>query len=230
MATALGPGGACGAKALVRAAAQVPRELGPSRRRGSSRCSAAAEEGQGTDRKGPDRRQAFFQLAGLAAGVATLVNASEALAVGSPKIGFKKDLKKKRVLKIPDSEYQNGPEGLKYVDLKVGAGPVAKVGERVAIHFDCRWKNITFMTSRQGMGVTGGTPFGFDVGAKSGTAGSTLKGLDLGVRGMHVGGLRRLKVPPELAYGNKAVGEIPPGATLDIDVELLSIKTNPFGA
>ena len=36
------------------------------------------------------------------------------------------------------------------------------------------------------MGVTGGSPLGFDVGARG--AGGTLKGLDLGVRGMRVGG------------------------------------------
>lgn len=48
----------------------------------------------------------------------------------------------------------------------------------------------------QGMGVTGGSPIGFDVGTdpKYGT----LPGLDQGVRGMRVGGLRKLLIPPEL--------------------------------
>ena len=50
-----------------------------------------------------------------------------------------------------------------------------------------------------------------------------------GVEGMRIGGLRRLRVPPELAYGDKGVQEIPGGATLDIDVELLSIKQPIFG-
>lgn len=31
------------------------------------------------------------------------------------------------------------------------------------------------------------------------------------------------------AYGNKGFGEIPPGASLNIDLELLSIKTSPYG-
>eukprot|EP00958_Prasinococcus_capsulatus_P001218 scaffold106_cov380-Prasinococcus_capsulatus_cf.AAC.56 len=78
------------------------------------------------------------------------------------------------------------------------------------------------------MGVTGGSPFGFDVGS-AGVEAGVLPGLDQGVEGMKVGGLRKLRVPPELAYGDKGVQEIPPGATLDIDVELLSIKQPIFG-
>lgn len=61
---------------------------------------------------------------------------------------------------------------------------------------------------RVGMGVTGGTPFGFDVGQAPGAAGGTMAGIDLGVRGMRVGGIRKLKVPPNLAYGNKQVGPL----------------------
>ncbi len=53
------------------------------------------------------------------------------------------------------------------------------------------------------MGVTGGQPFGFDVGAKPGRGGAGIRGLDLGVRGMRVGGRRKLLVPPNLAYGDK---------------------------
>lgn len=61
----------------------------------------------------------------------------------------------------------------------VGDGPEASVGDRVVVHYDLKFRNVTFMTSRQGMGVTGGTPFGWDVGQPAGSAGSTLKGLDV---------------------------------------------------
>ncbi|KAG4996280.1 hypothetical protein JHK82_027092 [Glycine max] len=95
------------------------------------------------------------------------------------------------------------------------------------IHYVAKWKSITFMTSRQGMGVGGGTPYGFDVGQSE--RGTVLKGLDLGVQGMRVGGQRLLIVPPELAYGSKGVQEIPPNSTIELDIELLSIKQSPFG-
>ncbi|KAG8647146.1 peptidyl-prolyl cis-trans isomerase FKBP16-4, chloroplastic isoform X2 [Manihot esculenta] len=133
-----------------------------------------------------------------------------------------------RASKIPESEFTTLPNGLKYYDLKVGGGVKAVKGSRVAVHYVAKWKGITFMTSRQGLGVGGGTPYGFDVGQSE--RGAVLKGLDLGVEGMRVGGQRLLIVPPELAYGNKGVQEIPPNATIELDVELLAIKQSPFGS
>uniref|UniRef100_A0A1J3FUV2 peptidylprolyl isomerase n=1 Tax=Noccaea caerulescens TaxID=107243 RepID=A0A1J3FUV2_NOCCA len=132
-----------------------------------------------------------------------------------------------RASKIPDSEFTTLPNGLKYYDIKVGNGAEAVKGSRVAVHYVAKWKGITFMTSRQGLGVGGGTPYGFDVGQSE--KGNVLKGLDLGVEGMRVGGQRLVIVPPELAYGKKGVQEIPPNATIELDIELLSIKQSPFG-
>ncbi|WOL19657.1 hypothetical protein Cni_G28459 [Canna indica] len=133
-----------------------------------------------------------------------------------------------RAAKIPESEYTTLPNGLKYYDIKVGGGQKAVKGSRVTLHYVAKWKGITFMTSRQGLGVTGGTPYAFDVGQSE--RGAVLKGLDLGVEGMRVGGQRLLIVPPELAYGSKGVQEIPPNATIELDVELLAIKQSPFGS
>ncbi|URD86714.1 GDSL-like Lipase/Acylhydrolase [Musa troglodytarum] len=137
-----------------------------------------------------------------------------------------------RSAKVPESEYTTLPNGLNFIflyyDIKVGGGPKAVKGSRVTLHYVAKWKGITFMTSRQGLGVTGGTPYAFDVGQSE--RGAVLKGLDLGVEGMRVGGQRLLIVPPELAYGSKGVQEIPPNATIELDVELLAIKQSPFGS
>ncbi|EOA31367.1 hypothetical protein CARUB_v10014538mg [Capsella rubella] len=132
-----------------------------------------------------------------------------------------------RASKLPESDFTTLPNGLKYYDIKVGNGAEAVKGSRVAVHYVAKWKGITFMTSRQGLGVGGGTPYGFDVGQSE--RGNVLKGLDLGVEGMRVGGQRLVIVPPELAYGKKGVQEIPPNATIELDIELLSIKQSPFG-
>ena len=54
--------------------------------------------------------------------------------------------------------------------------------------------------------------------------GTFIKGIDMGIVGMELGGQRRVIVPPEFGYGKQQVQEIPPGATLEVDIELLSVK------
>jgi FKBP-type peptidyl-prolyl cis-trans isomerase FkpA len=54
--------------------------------------------------------------------------------------------------------------------------------------------------------------------------GQVIAGWDQGIVGMKVGGLRRLIVPADLAYGRAGAGNsIPPNATLVFDIELLSV-------
>ena len=142
-----------------------------------------------------------------------------------PKMGFKKDLNKRRNIVVPPEAFTRTQSGLGEYDIRAGEGQLCESGDRVAIHYDVKLGNFTVSTSRQGTGVTGGVPYGFDVGQGPGNPGGVfLRGIDEGVLGMRVGGVRRLKVPPELAYGDRQVQEIPPNATLTIDIELLSIK------
>ena len=63
-------------------------------------------------------------------------------------------------------------------------------------------------------------PFTFTLGV-----GSVITGWDLGVKGMKVGGKRKLTIPSDLGYGDKGAGNlIPPGATLIFEVELLEVE------
>ena len=57
--------------------------------------------------------------------------------------------------------------------------------------------------------------------------GQVIKGWDLGVRGMKVGGTRELKVSPALGYGNQQIGPIPANSTLNFKVELISVENLP---
>lgn len=41
--------------------------------------------------------------------------------------------------------------------------------------------------------------------------------------GMKVGGKRTVIVPPEAGYGQKGMNEIPPGATFELNIELLEV-------
>ena len=64
-----------------------------------------------------------------------------------------------------------------------------------------------------------GKPFGFKL-----ATGEVIKGWDIGVTGMQVGGERRLTIPASLAYGSKQLPGIPGNSTLIFDIKLLSIK------
>lgn len=106
------------------------------------------------------------------------------------------------------------PSGLQYWDIKVGAGAKAIPGETVRMHY------IGWLTNGKKFDASLDKPFSFDLGASQ-----VIKGWDEGVAGMRVGGKRQLRIPPDLAYGEKGYpGVIPPNATLIFDVELVGIQ------
>ena len=107
------------------------------------------------------------------------------------------------------------PSGLKYEEIKVGGGDTAEPGKTVSVHYTGWLTNGTKFDSSKDRGQ----PFEFPLGG-----GRVIKGWDEGVRGMKVGGVRKLTIPPELGYGARgAGGVIPPNATLIFEVELLKV-------
>ncbi len=91
--------------------------------------------------------------------------------------------------------------GLKYEDLTVGTGATPKSGDHVAVHYVGTLEDGTVFDSSRARN----TPFEFTVGV-----GQVIAGFDEGVLSMAVGGLRRVWIPPELGYGDRAIGKIPP--------------------
>ena len=106
--------------------------------------------------------------------------------------------------------------GLQYWDIKVGTGPTANTGQAVKVDY------TGWLTSGKKFDSSVGTgkPFSFKLGA-----GEVIKGWDEGVTGMKVGGKRQLRIPPQLAYGERGYpGVIPPNATLIFDVRLVGVQ------
>jgi FKBP-type peptidyl-prolyl cis-trans isomerase FkpA len=104
------------------------------------------------------------------------------------------------------------------VDLVVGSGATANTGNRITVGYS-GFLYDPAQADNKGRQFDSNTAFTFTLGA-----GQVIKGWDQGIVGMRVGGQRRLVIPPELAYGNQAVGAtIPANATLVFDVRLISV-------
>jgi peptidylprolyl isomerase len=112
------------------------------------------------------------------------------------------------------------PSGLKYIDVKVGAGASPKTGQTCVMHYTGWLYEDGKKGQKFDSSVDRGQPFEFKIGM-----GQVIRGWDEGVATMKVGGKRTLIIPPALGYGARgAGGVIPPNATLMFDVELLAIK------
>lgn len=105
---------------------------------------------------------------------------------------------------------------LQIENLKAGAGAEAKPGMNVTVHYvGTLTSGEKFDSSRDR-----NEGFTFEVGA-----GEVIKGWDQGVAGMKIGEVRKLTVPPHLAYGARGFPPvIPANATLVFEVELLSVE------
>jgi len=102
--------------------------------------------------------------------------------------------------------------GLKYRDTVVGSGAEAKSGDNLSVNYRGTLDDGTVFDQSS-------SPFTFNLGA-----GEVIKGWDQGVVGMKVGGTRQLVIPPDLGYGDRPAGSIPPNSTLHFDVQLTAIN------
>jgi len=103
-------------------------------------------------------------------------------------------------------------------DIIVGEGDEANDFNKVVVNYTGSLTDGSVFDSSLNPGRE---PFTFTLGA-----GSVIKGWDLGVKGMKVGGKRKLTIPPELGYGENGAGSvIPPGATLIFEVDLLEVES-----
>jgi FKBP-type peptidyl-prolyl cis-trans isomerase len=107
------------------------------------------------------------------------------------------------------------PSKLKYIDEVVGTGASPQPGQRVTVDYLGTLENGRKFDSSYDRHQ----PFTFQIGK-----GSVIKGWDEGVMTMKVGGKRKLIIPPDLGYGAKGQGSIPPNSTLIFEVELHGIN------
>jgi FKBP-type peptidyl-prolyl cis-trans isomerase len=118
--------------------------------------------------------------------------------------------------KLDAKEWKKEKSGLEIWDVKEGTGNEVKPGAKVKVHYTGWLTNGTVFDSS----VIRQEPIEFPLNG-------VIKGWQEGIPGMKVGGVRRLKIPAELAYGNKQRGKIPANSTLVFEVEMLATEADP---
>ncbi|HZD52128.1 MAG TPA: FKBP-type peptidyl-prolyl cis-trans isomerase [Woeseiaceae bacterium] len=119
------------------------------------------------------------------------------------------------------AEAQEIAPGLSMRILEEGSGRTAEPGQTAVVNYT-GWLYDPSLPDHRGKqfdSSVGRGPFEFSLGA-----GDVISGWDQGVPGMRVGEVRELTIAPELAYGERGAGPIPPGSTLVFEVELLDLK------
>lgn len=99
-------------------------------------------------------------------------------------------------------------------DVRIGTGAEAKKGDVVHVHYTGILTNGELFDSS----IPTGQPISFTLGE-----GRVIQGWEQGLLGLKEGGKRRLFIPAELAYGNRAMGSIPANSPLIFEVELMKI-------
>ena len=105
---------------------------------------------------------------------------------------------------------------LQITDLQVGSGQAVQSGDCVTTKY---YGTLASDGTVFDEDFTNPTALQFSLGQ-----GQVIPGWDEGLIGMKVGGLRRLVIPPSLAYGSQAQGKIPANSTLVFVVKLISVK------
>jgi FKBP-type peptidyl-prolyl cis-trans isomerase FkpA len=110
--------------------------------------------------------------------------------------------------------------GLWYRDLTAGAGPTVRSdsgGDTVRV----RYRGYL----RSGFRFDSNTGPGEPVLTFVTRRGDVIDGFDEGVRGMQLGGVRQIIIPPSLGYGNAPNGNIPANSILIFRVEIVDLDT-----
>lgn len=106
-------------------------------------------------------------------------------------------------------------------DLRVGTGPAAEGGDTLTVLYT-GWIYDGSKPDQKGLQFesnVGGTAFPFVLGTSQ-----VIVGWEQGLVGIQAGGIRRLVIPPEMAYGSVRRGPIPPNSTLIFEVEVTTIE------
>ena len=112
-------------------------------------------------------------------------------------------------------------DGIQITNIVEGEGTEIINHSKIQVHYTGKLQDGTKFDSSYDRGQ----PFSFQIGLRE-----VIKGWEIGLMGMKVGGKRTLIIPPELAYDDRGAGDlIPPNATLTFDIEIVAVKHPGYG-
>jgi len=113
---------------------------------------------------------------------------------------------------VPEPRTLRKPSGVTITDYVVGLGGEPKLGSKIKIIYEGMFPDGTIFDAN----LKRTKPLVFRKGT-----GQVIRGLDLGLEGMQVGGSREVDIPSELGYGKKGFGDIPGDQDLKFRVTLV---------
>jgi len=155
-------------------------------------------------------------------GDSTMINAQQAQGVIQAYLGNKQKMKGEAELTkgkkfLEDNKKKPGvtelPDGLQYLVMKEGTGPMPKETDSVTVHYHGTLIDGTVFDSS----VDRGQPITYPLNG-------FVKGWQEALKMMEVGSKWKLFVPPSLGYGDHGSGKVPPNATMIFEMELIAIK------
>jgi FKBP-type peptidyl-prolyl cis-trans isomerase len=120
--------------------------------------------------------------------------------------------------KLPDARFKQSPTGLRVAVIGEGDGAAATKGATLKVRYTGWLEDGTKFDSSEDKGQ----PLELKLGT-----GQVIQGWEEALSGMKAGEKRQIVIPASLAYGNRQVGNIPPGATLIFNIELQSVSDAP---
>ncbi len=108
----------------------------------------------------------------------------------------------------------------KYKIIKSSDQQKAQLGDTVTVHYTgCLLKGVNQVGQKFDSSLDRGEPFQFNLGYRQ-----VIEGWELSLADMKIGEERIVILPPQLAYGNRAISVIPANSFLIFDIKLLSAE------
>jgi len=125
----------------------------------------------------------------------------------------KKEEERSNIAKLNGGE-KTVAGGVKITDFIIGAGNIPLPGRLISLVYEGSLEDGTVFDKNKNKKA----PLKFRLGL-----GQVIKGLEIGIDGMRVGGERTIIIPSDLGYGKKKQGPIPANSTLTFVVSLLEV-------